>query len=304
MIKSALKRLSFTLFDYGQAVGLLILPNHYYSPVSSTRALRKTVASWNQPIDLSHLPIDRDRQREVLARLSTFQAEYADNGAYQRASRQLAGPGYGPIEAQALHGFVRAFRPRRVIEIGSGVSTMCMLEAIRANESAGLGTTAITCIEPHPSEPLKAAPVKLLKSAVENVALSLFDELETGDLLFVDSTHAFRPVGDVSRIYLEIFPKLKPGVLIHVHDVYIPYSFQRDLERSYMQSMETALLIAMLAHSTRYEVLLCMSQLHYEDPDLLKQAFPTYSPRKNVGGLDDPTDVSGHFPSSIYMHVN
>jgi hypothetical protein len=138
---------------------------------------------------------------------------------------------------------------------------------------------------------------------VEDIDLSLFDQLDDGDLLFIDSTHAFRPAGDVSRIYLEILPRLKRGVFIHIHDIYIPYAFQRDVDRTFLQSMETALLLAMLAHSTRYEVLLCMSYLHYHEPELMKDVFPQYTPQANNGGLETGLDATSHFPSATYLRV-
>lgn len=304
-LRNSLKRMAFTLFDFAQILNLYIMPKHYYVPISATRALRANKASWNRPIDIRYIPLSLDTQRDVLTTwIAPFEAEYRDNRAYLEASRTLAGPGYGPIEAQALHGFLRKNRPKRIIEIGSGVSTFCMLQALRENEREGEPSSSLICIEPNPSSALRSATVQLFDLPVEDVELSLFDQLEAGDLLFIDTTHAVRPVGDVSRIYLEILPRLKSGVYIHIHDIYIPYSFQRDLDRTFMQSMETALLIAMLAHTTRYNVLLCMSHLHYTDPDLLKSVFAQYVPQSNDGGLSKVPNAVGHFPSSTYLVVN
>jgi len=299
-----LKRMTFTVFEMGQIFNLFIMPKHYYTPIASTRALRANNASWNRPIDVQYLPLSEDRQREVLSNwIAPFEPEYRANAAYKKAIDELAGPGYGPVEAQALHGFVRQIRPGRIIEIGSGVSTICMLHALDKNTRESASTCEMICIEPNPSALLRSLPVELFDVPVEEIELAFFDRLECGDLLFIDSTHAFRPAGDVCRIYLEILPRLARGVFIHIHDIYLPYAFQRDVDRTYMQSMETALLLAMLAHSTRYEILLSLSYLHYHEPQFMKKAFKQYEPQPNNGGLVAP-NAGGHFPSSIYLRVN
>jgi predicted O-methyltransferase YrrM len=302
-----LKNASQWLFELGQIFGLFIIPNHYYVPVTSTRTLRATRSRWNNPVDVSNLPMSLESQREfLLQRIAPFQHEYAGNQVYNQALAQSVGPGYGFIEAEALHGFVRAMKPSRIIEVGSGVSTFCMLHATRMNEAEGAPPCAITCVEPYPRAALRAQPVSLVEEKVEEVDLNQFDQLNAGDLLFIDSSHAIRPCGDVGRIYVEIFPRLKPGVLIHIHDIFIPYAFQRSVEESYLQWMETALLIAMLNHTTRYEVVLCQSYLHYTSPDVLRTAFPDYRPAGNNGGLVDPSaDMSSgfHFPSATFLRV-
>lgn len=304
-LKNFLKSSAHRVFEFGQRFNLLILPDHYYVSVSSTRSLRANKPAWNHPVDTRFLPLSVDRQRQVLTEwISPYEAEYRGNKSYAEAVRKRAGPGFGAIEAQALHGFIRKTKPKRVIEIGSGVSTLCMLDALQANQKDGAAPCTVTCIEPNPYAVLKSSGVRLLESPVESVDLEVFDQLESGDLLFIDSSHALKPAGDVARIYLEILPRLKSGVLIHIHDIYIPYAFPRDVDRTFIQPMETALLIAMLDHSTRYEILLCMSYLHYLDPALLKRTFPEYSPEPNDGGLSLTDSAnSGHFPSSTYLVV-
>jgi predicted O-methyltransferase YrrM len=306
MLRAALKRMSFAAFDIGQLFGIYVMPKHYYVPISPTRELRATKNKWNRPVDISSLPLCSQRQRAVLTEwIAPFKSEYVHNQAYLEATKQLAGPGYGPIEAQVLHGFVRKTRPKRIIEIGSGVSTMCLLKAIADNTNDNGATSELICIEPNPSAAVKAAPVRLLDVPVEDVELELFDQLQAGDMLFIDSTHSFSPLSDVTRIYVEILPRLRSGVYIHIHDIYLPYVFQRDIDRTFMQSTETALLMAMLAHSTRYDILLCMSHLHYSEPELLTEVFPQYTAEANDGGLSgvSANGNHGHFPSSTFLLV-
>jgi predicted O-methyltransferase YrrM len=245
-------------------------------------------------------------QQELLVSwIKPYEHEYRGNRTYAKAMLNHIGPGYGYIEAQALHGFIRKTKPKRVIEIGSGISTICILAALRSNQAETGEPFEVTCIEPNPYPGLIGMAIKLIVKLVEQVELSTFDSLQAGDLLFIDSSHAVRPCGDVSRIYLEIFPRLKSGVFIQIHDIYIPYAFGRDVHESYIQSMETALLIAALTYSYRYRILLCMSFMHYTDPEALSDTFPEYRPQPNDGGLHKgDVEPDRHFPSSTYITVN
>ena len=307
-IKKVFKRASFWLFELGQIFGLFIVPVHYYVPLASTRELRRTRDRWNKPIDLSPLCIDTAVQVKNLCTLvEPFEPEYRGNARYLEGVNNRAGPGFGYIEAQALHGFIRSTKPRRIIEIGSGVSTWCMLGALSLNENETGMRSEVCCIEPYPSQFLRSLPVKLKMARIEDVDLSFFSLLESGDLLFIDTSHAVRCCGDVARIYLEILYRLKPGVLIHIHDITFPFMFPRDVEQVYTQSMEAALLFATLANSTRFETLLSLSWLHYENPSALRKVFPDYDPQPNLGGLPgNDVQLFGekrHFPSSTFIRV-
>jgi predicted O-methyltransferase YrrM len=306
-LKRMMKKASSWLFEFGQLFNVFIVPVHYYVPLASTRQVRKSRDRWNRPVDLTPLQIDmKNQSRNLKDWITPFEPEYRGNKTYLDGVKNHAGPGFGYIEAQALHGFIRKIRPRRIIEIGSGVSTWCMLAALKANQNeSGHERFELTCIDPNPSKFLNSLPVRLKTTIVEDVDLDFFDCLEAGDLLSIDSTHAVRCCGDVARIYLEILPRLKPGVFVHIHDVMFPYMFPRDVEQVYTQSMETALLFAILANSTRFEVLISLSLLHYEDPELLKNVFPEYDPQPNIGGLPGPGvkqfGDKRHFPSSTYL---
>jgi predicted O-methyltransferase YrrM len=257
---------------------------------------------------MAPLRLSMDSQRRILDEwIRPFEPEYRGNTTYRDGVNNYAGPGFGFIEAQALHAFIRKTRPRRVIEVGSGVSTWCMLAALKMNAAEDGAPFALSCIDPNPSAFLRSLPVHLQKSKVEDVDLSFFNQLEKGDFLQIDSSHAVRCCGDVAKIYTEIAPRLRPGVFVHIHDVTFPYMFPRDVEETYTQAMETVVLFTLLADSPRYETLLCLSYLHHKDPAALKAAFPEYDPQPNIGGLPG-SDVKRfgekrHFPSSIYIVV-
>jgi hypothetical protein len=137
---------------------------------------------------------------------------------------------------------------------------------------------------------------------VQELAPSEFDSLENGDFLFIDSSHAVKPGGDVLYLYLEVLPRLKPGVIVHIHDIFFPYLHQRNVLDTLFQWTETALLQALLTNNERLRILFSLSMLHYDAPADLKRVFPEYTPAPDSAGLADDR-TGGHFPCSLYLQT-
>jgi len=210
------------------------------------------------------------------------------------------GPGFGYVEAQCLHGVLRWLKPKRIVEVGSGVSTHCAVRATALNSAEGRGAE-ITCIEPYPSAYLRgSADIRLIPRKVQELAPSEFDSLESGDFLFIDSSHTVKPGGDVLYLYLEVLPRLKPGVIVHIHDIFFPYLHQRNVLDTLFQWTETALLQALLTNNRRLGILFSLSMLHYDAPADLKRVFPEYNRAPDSAGLADDR-TQGHFPCSVYL---
>jgi predicted O-methyltransferase YrrM len=131
---------------------------------------------------------------------------------------------YGPGDFEVLYQIVRTMKPKRLVEIGSGWSTKGVVAALTRNRAEGFSCRHI-CIEPYESRGLEKLGIELLRDKVEDMDLKLFEGLEAGDILFIDSTHIIRPHGDVLTEYLRILPRLKPGVIVHVHDIFTPYNY-------------------------------------------------------------------------------
>ena len=132
-------------------------------------------------------------------------------------------------DSEYLYNIIRHFKPKRIIEIGSGHSTKMAVSAVKQNqrEDSGYGCKH-SCIEPYEMPWLEQTGVKVIRKKVEEVELSLFKTLEAGDILFIDSSHIIRPQGDVLTEYLSILPILKPGVLIHIHDIFTPKDYLKE----------------------------------------------------------------------------
>ena len=287
--------------------GVIVLPVHYYAPVATVPELERTRGLWARKSDLPGIAVDIDAQIARLeATCAPYRDEYTGNTEYKRAVGLGAGPGYGFIEAQVLHAFVRAHKPRQVIEIGSGVSTLCMVSAAARNAAEG-APCDVTCVEPHPSEVLKTmARVALFDVPVQEVPLAMFERLDRGDLLFIDSSHVVKVGGDVNYLVLDVLPRLKPGVVVHFHDIYLPYDYPRDVLQTFYHGQETSLVRAYLIGNRAVRILFCLSQLHYERPAALRALFPEYDPEPSTDGVAPGpafAQTSLHFPSALYLEI-
>jgi hypothetical protein len=125
------------------------------------------------------------------------------------------------LDAVAAYALVRSGAPRRIVEIGSGHSTRFLARAVA---DGALGTR-ITCIDPQPRAALARLAVEHVPVLLRDADPALLEGLEAGDVLFIDSSHIAMPGTDVDRLFLDVLPRLKPGVLVHVHDVTLPDAY-------------------------------------------------------------------------------
>jgi hypothetical protein len=125
------------------------------------------------------------------------------------------------LDAIALYGLVASRRPARYIEVGSGMSTKFARQAITDHQLR----TVITSIDPEPRAEIDGLCDEVVRAGLEDVDMNLFDRLESGDVLFVDNSHRVFLGSDVTVFFLDILPRLKPGVLVHIHDIMLPYDY-------------------------------------------------------------------------------
>lgn len=159
-------------------------------------------------------------------------------------------------DARVLFCMLRMIRPRRIVEVGSGYSTLLMTDVNTRflNEGA-----IITSIEPYPRpflDQLHAqGAIQLVRQRAQEVSASLFAELEAGDVLFIDSSHVSKTGSDVNRLILEVLPSLASGVYVHVHDIFFPSDYPKSwvLERS-LSWNEQYLLQALLTGNQQFRV--------------------------------------------------
>jgi predicted O-methyltransferase YrrM len=307
---SLTKRLVFAVHRGAARLGLHVLPRHYYSNVVDPNELGATRSDWARRSEMAGVEWDVATQERALREICLpSRDEYGANETYRSAVKGKFGPGYGPVEAQVLHAVVRHFGPGRIIEVGSGVSTACLRAAAELNARDAGSRARITCIEPHPSDALKAlGDVDLVSRPVQGVPPAVFEELGEGDLLFIDSSHSAKTGSDVAYLFLEVLPRLRSGVVVHVHDIYLPYDYSPMSLKTLWHWNETAFLHALLIHNQRLKMLFCLSLLHHDRREVLRELFPGYDPEPMTDGL--VTDAVGpleypsrHFPCAAYLQV-
>jgi hypothetical protein len=306
-IRSFLKRISFHLFLLGDRLGIHVLPKHYSTPIADYRWLRANKTLWAGKASLVGVHWDLDEQARWLRGLcSPYYHEVQGFDRFRQLASSGIGAGYGPLESQVLHCFMRAKRPPTVVEIGSLVSTVCMPDTVRLNVRDGLPGTRIICVDPYPKEGFdRLEGITHIQKLGQEVPLGVFRDLRAGDLLFIDYSHAVKTGSDTVRIYLEVIPNLPPGVFIHIHDVTLPYLYHPDVLLNYMGWQETVLLLALLIRNPCLSVLACQSALHHERKQALAEILPDYRALPQVEGIGEShrSVERNHFPSSIWLQT-
>lgn len=291
------------LFEVGQRFGIDVLPRHFYSEIPDVSELRDW-NGWKNPrsmVGISGIGIP-DQLRFVASCCPASLVDRTKRGAiHAHGCLENAEPGFGVIEADFLYCFIATKKPRRIVQIGCGVSTSVILLA--AHE-AGY-TPELICVEPFPNAFLTAADraglIELVPKKAQHVPLEMLTDLGANDMLFVDSSHAVRPGSEVNLVILEVLPRLIANTWVHFHDIYFPYDYQRGLlTGDLFFSSESVLLHAFLTGNPRYTIRASLSMLHYACPDQLGRYLPNYSPAKNEHGLEGS---EGHFPASTFLQV-
>jgi len=266
------------VFPAWEQHGFHVTPVHFYQPIPDTRSLHETL--WTRPSELVGVNMNDAIQLELLRKeFPKFRSEFEQFPTVptgEQTQFHVNNTLFGGIDALVAYCIVRRFQPRLIIEVGSGFSSLLLSEAAAKN-----GASALICIEPFPREFLrKGLPAlrSLIEKNVQEIDLEFFAQLEAGDILFIDSSHTVKIGGDVNYLFLEVLPRLKPGVIIHVHDIFLPFDYRRDwVMEQFRFWTEQYLLQAFLTFNSEFEVLMANNYLsHYYRNDL-KAAFPSLS---------------------------
>lgn len=179
-------------------------------------------------------------------------------------------PWISGFDAVTLCSFLALNNPGRYVEIGSGESTRFARWTVNRLRLR----TTVTSIDPHPRGEIDSLCDRLLRNRVENIDLSVFFELQPGDIVFVDSSHRVLMNSDVTVVFLDILPNLRPGVLVHFHDIFLPDDYPPDWIGRYY-SEQYLLAVYLLAGGKTVEVL----QPNYfisRDPELSRFLEPLW----------------------------
>jgi hypothetical protein len=211
----------------------------------------------------------RARYGEIIAALGEMQSDFAQlplGGSYESNDPFWLNAWFPALDAMALTGMLHAHDPARFVEIGSGMSTKY---ARRAVSAYGLRTRLIS-IDPQPRNQVDALCDQVIRQPLEQCPADLFQSLEAGDILFLDSSHRAFQGSDVTVFFLEILPRLAPGVIVHLHDIYLPYDYISGHVRR-LWNEQYLLATALLFGPAAFEILFPCWYVG-RDPDLAAQA--------------------------------
>ena len=178
---------------------------------------------------------------------------------------------FGGPDAIALHGMMASVRPRLYFEIGSGNSTKFARNAIRTHELS----TRLVSLDPKPRAEVDSLCDDVIREPLENVDIAIFDRLEAGDILFYDGSHQVLSNSDVTVFFLEVLPRLRSGVWVHVHDVFLPWDYPPQWTDRYYAE-EYVLACWILADSPRIQIELA-NYFISQHPELMAELRPVYS---------------------------
>jgi predicted O-methyltransferase YrrM len=265
-------------------------PCDFYSPLNDLSFLEENWDLWHDRPLPRGIAWDVDAQFEEVRRISRFLPELDDVPA-----EAPSGPPryhwnnnfWRGADALIQYCLLRDVKPARVVEIGCGWSSLLMAEALERNRQEGSELTTVDQVEPFPrKELLRSLPDHwtLHETILQRAELEVFEALEAGDICFYDGSHVARAGSDVVWFFFEILPRLKPGVLIHLHDIFWPADYPDDwiFERGQTWN-EQYLLQAFLMHNHAYEVVISNSVLCWSRPRDLEDLFRQTSETRYSG---------------------
>lgn len=261
---------SLKIFELGDFFGFHIVPDHYYYPIPSTHDLDDTLferrsecigLDWNINTQIKYL-------NEVFPQYA-LEKEFAKN------------PGLSLADAAILHSMIRYHKPKKMIEIGSGSSTRITATACLVNANEGAPCELIA-IEPYPSQDLEDGFPGLAVLRKQKVQSIDVEEFINCDLLFIDSSHMAMIGSDVLYEQLEILPRLKPGCLIHFHDILLPGEYWKNwVKDHHLFWSEQYLLWAFLLFNNAFEVIWASRYMHLRDSAAIQAVFPYFEPEQH-----------------------
>jgi hypothetical protein len=254
--------------------GFHVTPVHFYEPIPDTRCLPETL--WDRPSELVGINMNDAMQLDLLRNhFPKFRPEYDQfptKPTENPARFYLTNGVFDGMDALVAYCIVRHFQPRVIVEVGGGNSSLILGQALAKNNNPNL-----ICVEPFPSDFLRngfPGLKSLVIKKVQEVELDFFSQLQSADILFIDSSHTVKIGGDVNYLFLEVLPRLNPGVIVHVHDIFLPLDYRRTWVMDELRFWtEQYLLQTFLSFNSEFEVLMADGYLGRRYMEDLKATF-------------------------------
>jgi predicted O-methyltransferase YrrM len=263
-------------------------PGHFYSPLVDTEKLAARASTVFAPqAPPSGIDLRLHTQLHLFYKLAEYYKDLPfDAQATPGVRYYYENDLFGYADAIVLATMIRHMKPRRIIEVGSGYSSSVILDV---NEAFFSNQIQCTFIEPFPDilhslvKPGDLDNITVIPTGVEQVGTDVFQTLEPGDFLFIDSTHVAKCDSDVNHHFFRILPSLKPGVLIHFHDVFYPFEYPSSWFFEENRSWnEIYVLRAFLMHNNSYEIIFFNSLFYQSYRGVIAELMPKFL--RNSGG--------------------
>lgn len=266
-------------------VGVFPIRNHYYEPQFDNSG---SEYDFSKDRGLPGIDLNVSEQLKFMEGfIYTSELEGIPKEKTSEQEFYLNNKSFTSGDAEYWYQIVRTIKPKRIIEIGSGNSTLMAVKAIYANHCDDVNYECEhICIEPYEMPWLEGLNVTLIREKVESVDVSFFSKLQSGDILFIDSSHMIRPHGDVLFEYLEVLPLLSKGVIVHVHDIFTPKNYLKEwLVDEVWFWNEQYLLEAFLTHNSSWKIIGALNYLHHNHYNELKSVAPYLHPEREPGSF-------------------
>jgi hypothetical protein len=268
-------------------IPLLFPIGHFYSPIADPVDIRSREQElWQTHDTMLGIDLQVDAQLALLHALEPHTADI-HYPVEQPADLQLYFYGndqYPVLDAEFLYATLCHFRPKSIIEVGSGFSSLIIADV---NRRILMRSLEFSCIEPYPRQFLIDGVDgihRLVQKKVQEVELSFFDRLDAGDILFIDSSHVSKIGSDVNYLFFSVIPRLRPGVMVHVHDIFLPDEYPKvwaiDQGRNWN---EQYLLRAFLQYNNDWQVMWAAHFMGTRHMPAVQATFPRY-PKLGGGG--------------------
>lgn len=264
-------------------------PYHFYSPIVNPDEAAHHYAVLSDrgiPESIPGINLDRAKMTRTWRDLLPFLEKIPFNeNISEDFQYAFQNPNYSWGDGGILHSMILYHQPKRIIEIGCGWSSVCILDTLRKYFDH---KCKATFIEPYPALLTNlicdvSAPVHIVHSSVQNVSLNIFDELEAGDILFIDSTHVLKTGSDVCFELFEVLPRIAPGVLVHIHDIFWPFEYPRDWAVDENRSWNEVYAVrAYLTNNLDWEIVFFNDFFAKFEKDLIESTWPSFL--RNSGG--------------------
>jgi hypothetical protein len=267
-------------------------PGHYYSPLVDPEDYKNQQQTVYASTDFvpAEINFNTAAQTDLLHSFRAFYDEMPfkeNNKANNRFSFDNVFFTYA--DALSMYNMLRYYQPKRLIEIGSGFSSALILDT---NELFLNNAIAITFIEPDPVRlhgNLKGnEKINIIQKKIQEVDTALFQRLEAGDFLLIDTSHVSKSGSDVNHIYFNILPYLKKGVIIHIHDTFFPFEYPEKWVVEQKRSWnELFLLRAFLAFNEKFKILFFNDYILKKEKEYVEINMPLFLRRNETvcGGM-------------------